>query len=207
MDELVLIATRSANKLKEIVAILAGFPELKPLDLNDVALPFDSGEDSLEVFPTFAANALAKARYFAGRTGMLTLADDSGLCVDALGGAPGVRSKRFSGRADLDGERLDIANNELLLERMGDVAPGRRMAQYVCAAAIAKPNGIETVFEGTCAGEIVQAPVGRQGFGYDSLFYVPEEGATFGEIGADRKNELSHRARAIRRAASYLTRG
>lgn len=205
MGESLLIATRSAKKLKEIVAILAGFPELRLLDLNDIALPVDPREDGLEVFSTFAENALAKARYFAGGTGMLTLADDSGLCVDALDGAPGVRSKRFSGHTDLDRERLDAANNELLLQRMADVPAPKRTARYVCAAAIAKPDGGEAVFEGTCAGEILQAPVGRRGFGYDPLFYVPEERATFGEIGTDRKNELSHRARAMRLAATYLT--
>lgn len=207
MGKLVLIGTRSAKKLEEIANILAEFDDLELLDLNDLALPVASDESELEGFPTFAENALAKARYFAARTGMLTLADDSGLCVDALGGAPGVRSKRFSGHADLDGKLLDAANNELLLQRLATVPAGNRTAHYICAAAIAEPGGDEAVFEGTCAGEILQSPVGCKGFGYDPLFYLPQERATFGEIASHCKNLLSHRARAMLHAANYLTRG
>jgi XTP/dITP diphosphohydrolase len=205
--EAVLVATRSTHKLREILEILADRPELTLVNLNGIALPAEAEEDNLEVFSTFAENALAKARYFAGRTGMLTLADDSGLCVDALGGAPGVRSKRFSGRADLEGERLDDANNQLLLKRMADVPPERRTASYVCAAAVVHPHGGEAVFEGACAGAILQAPVGSGGFGYDPLFFLPEQGATFGQLPPERKNLLSHRADAMRQAANYLLRG
>jgi XTP/dITP diphosphohydrolase len=187
--------------------MLAEFSGFSLLTLADLPLPASPDEDGLEAFSTFAENALAKARYFAGRTGMLTLADDSGLCVDALAGAPGVRSKRFSGRSDLEGDRLDEANNQLLLQRLTEVPPGERPARYVCAAAIVDPNGGEAIFEGTCAGEILQAPVGEGGFGYDPLFFVPEEGATFGEMTPERKNVVSHRACAMRLAASYLSRG
>lgn len=207
MSKTLLIATRSSHKLQEIGDILADFSSLRLVNLEEIALPVEALEDGLEEFPTFAKNALAKAQYFAGRSGMLTLADDSGLCVDALGGAPGVRSKRFSGRPDLDGESLDAANNQLLLQRTSDVPDERRTARYVCAAAVVDPKGGEAVFEGTCAGRILQAPVGQSGFGYDPLFFVPEENASFGEMAAKRKNRLSHRARAMRLAASYLLRG
>lgn len=207
VSEAVLIATRSRYKLQEIGDILAEAAAIQIASLEDIALLANPEEDSLEEFPTFVENALAKARYFARRTGMLTLADDSGLCVDALGGTPGVRSKRFSGRSDLDGKRLDAANNQLLLQRMTDVPPGRRTARYVCTVAVVDPKRGEAVFEGMCAGEILQAAVGQSGFGYDPLFFVPEEGATFGEMEAARKNQLSHRARAMRLAAIHLSRG
>jgi XTP/dITP diphosphohydrolase len=207
VKETLLVATRSSHKLREVSDILAEFSGFSLLTLADLLLPASPDEDGLEAFSTFAENAHAKARYFAGRTGTLTLADDSGLCVDALAGAPGVRSKRFSGRSDLEGDRLDEANNELLLRRMADVPSGKRTAKYVCAAAIVDPQGREVVFEGSCAGEILPAPVGAKGFGYDPLFYVPEEAKSFGEMTAPRKNVLSHRARAVRLAASYLSRG
>ncbi len=207
MKETLLVATRSSHKLREVSDILAEFSGFSLLTLADLILPASPDEDGLEAFSTFAENASAKARYFAGRTGMLTLADDSGLCVDALAGAPGVRSKRFSGRSDLEGARLDGANNQMLLQRLTEVPPGERTARYVCAAAIVDPNGGEAIFEGTCAGEILQAPVGEGGFGYDPLFFVPEEGATFGEMTAERKNVVSHRACAMRLAAGYLSRG
>nr|MDQ3309597.1 non-canonical purine NTP pyrophosphatase [Gemmatimonadota bacterium] len=107
MKETLLVATRSSHKLREVRDILAEFCGFSLLTLADLLLPASPDEDGLEAFSTFAENAFAKARFFAGRTGMLTLADDSGLCVDALAGAPGVRSKRFSGRSDLEGDRLD----------------------------------------------------------------------------------------------------
>jgi len=207
VKETLLVATRSSHKLREVSDILGEFSGFSLLTLADLLLPASPDEDGLEAFSTFAENALAKARYFAGRTGMLTLADDSGLCVDALAGAPGVRSKRFSGRSDLKGERLDEANNELLLLRMADVPLGKRTAKYVCAAAIVDPQGREVVFEGSCFGEILPAPVGAKGFGYDPLFFVPEEAKSFGEMTSPRKNVLSHRACAVRLAASYLSRG
>jgi XTP/dITP diphosphohydrolase len=156
------------------------------------------------VFETFAENALAKARYFAARTGTLVLADDSGLCVDALGGAPGVRSKRFSGQSHLRGEELDRANNQHLLRSLHDVAELDRTGHYMCAAALVMPGGAEAVFLGSCDGCIVSEPRGSGGFGYDPLFYIPSEQATFGELPASRKHELSHRARAMVQVAVAL---
>lgn len=201
----VLVATRSPHKLREIREILAELSGPEVLDLTAAGVPYEPEEEQIELHDTFADNALAKARHFAGRTGLTTLADDSGLCVDALGGAPGVHSRRFSGRSDLDGQALDAANNALLLERMQSVPSGSRQAHYVCVAAIAEPGGSESVFEGRCGGEILTAPRGDGGFGYDPLFFVTEENATFGEIHPERKNRVSHRARAIAAAARVLS--
>jgi XTP/dITP diphosphohydrolase len=200
----VLVATRSRHKLREIREILAevGGPEV--MDLGGAGVEYDPEEEEIERFSTFRENALAKARHFAALSGLRTLADDSGLCVDALDGAPGVQSKRFSGRSDLAGAALDAANNSLLLERLRDVPRGERGAHYVCVAAIAGPGEGEVVFEGRCHGEILEAGRGRGGFGYDPLFFVPAEGATFGELDPGRKNRISHRAAAIRSAAPTL---
>lgn len=204
MTDRLLVATRSAHKLREIREIMteAGGPAV--IDLGAAGVAYDPAEESIEVHETFAENALAKARYFARLSGMATLADDSGLCVDALGGAPGVRSKRYSERDELTAEALDAANNDLLLERLSGVPRERRGAHYVCVAAVVEPDGEERVFEGRCDGEIVTEPRGGGGFGYDPLFYVAEEDATFGEIESTRKNRISHRARAVREVARAL---
>ncbi|HEX6925264.1 MAG TPA: RdgB/HAM1 family non-canonical purine NTP pyrophosphatase [Longimicrobiaceae bacterium] len=204
MTRRLLVATRSAHKLREIRQIMEEVGGPAVIDLSEAGVDYDPAEEEIEVHDSFEANAMAKARYFARRSGMTTLADDSGLCVDALGGAPGVRSKRFSGRADLEGDALDAANNAFLLERLADVPDDRRTAHYVCVAAVAEPDGRERVFAGRCDGEILREPRGNGGFGYDPLFYVPEEGATFGQIDAARKNQLSHRARAMRAVAEAL---
>lgn len=203
----VLAATRSHGKLREIREILGQHAGIEVDGLGEVGLAVRPEEDGIEVHPTFAENALAKARYFAEETGRLTMADDSGLCVDALGGAPGVRSKRFSGRTDLEDVELDAINNELLLERLTGTPESKRTARFICAVAVVTPGGSKAVFEGSCEGMILTAPTGSNGFGYDPLFYVPAEGAAFAEIRPERKNLISHRARALRLAASYLRRG
>jgi XTP/dITP diphosphohydrolase len=202
----VLVATRSEHKLREIGEILAGHPGLSLVGLDGVGIPEDPVEDAIEAFDSFQQNALAKARHFSRLSGLPTLADDSGLCVDALGGAPGVRSKRFSGRADLRGVELDRANNERLLRDLRAVPAGRRSAHYLCALALVTPDGAEEVFLGRCDGSVLTAPRGDGGFGYDPLFYVPAEDATFAEIPSERKNERSHRTRALRAAAGALER-
>ena len=204
MTSPVLVATRSGHKLREIREILAeiGGPEV--MDLGEAGVEYDPEEEEIERFFTFRDNALAKARHFAAVSGLRTLADDSGLCVDALDGAPGVLSKRFSARTDLAGAALDAANNRLLLERLRGVPRGERTAHYVCVAAIADPGEGEVVFEGRCHGDILEEGRGRGGFGYDPLFFVPAEGATFGELDPGRKNRISHRAAAIRSAAPTL---
>jgi len=200
-----LVATRSAQKLRELAALFdAAGLDREVIDLTAAGVPPAPEEDELECFATFEDNALAKARYFAARSGLLALADDSGLCVDALGGAPGVYSKRFSGRADLSGAALDAENNRVLLERLRGVPEPERTAQYYCAVALAWQHGETRTFAGECAGVILDAPRGTGGFGYDPLFYLPTEGATFGEILAAEKNRISHRARAMRAAAGWL---
>ena len=202
----VLIATRSRDKLREIGRILAPF-EVAVVEPAELGLLPDDVEDDLEVYSTFAENALAKARHFFDRSGLLTLADDSGLCVDALEGAPGVRSKRFSQRQNLRGAALDRANNALLLRSLDGVPEPERTARYVCAVAVVGPDFEEAVYEGTCEGLILNQARGDAGFGYDPLMYIPEKRTTFAELGIDEKNRLSHRGAAFRAAAKYLTAG
>ncbi|HEV2735187.1 MAG TPA: non-canonical purine NTP pyrophosphatase [Longimicrobiaceae bacterium] len=202
----VLAATRSSDKLREIRQILAPCAGLEVIDLREAGIPEGPDEDAVEAFDSFEENALAKARYFAARSALPVLADDSGLCVDALGGAPGVRSKRFSGRSDLGGVELDRANNALLLERLAGVPEADRTGRYVCAAALVLPDGRERVSIGTCEGVVLDAPRGSGGFGYDPLFHVPEAGATFGELSPADKDRLSHRGGAVRAAGEWLAR-
>lgn len=202
-----LVATRSADKLREIRQILAAHPGVRVLDLREAGVPESPEEEGIEAFATFEENALAKARYFAEHAGLPTLADDSGLSVDALGGAPGVYSRRFSGRSDLRGAELDAANNAVLLERLAGVPVERRTARYVCVAAVVPGGGAEQLFRGECEGVILPEPRGSGGFGYDPLFYLPGEERTFGELAPERKNLFSHRGRALRAAAGWLARG
>jgi len=199
-----LLATRSGDKLREIREILAPVG-LRLVSLRELEVPHAAEEEAIEAFETFRENALAKARYFAALTGLPTLADDSGLEVEALAGAPGVYTKRFSGRTDLTGKALDQANNALLLQRLAGVPAERRRARYVCAAAAAFPGGHVRVAVGTTPGVIAQTPSqGTGGFGYDPLFFVPELAATFADVPADVKHRRSHRARAFRALASAL---
>jgi XTP/dITP diphosphohydrolase len=202
-----LVATRNSGKVREIREILADDPELEIVGLEDVGIEETADEDALEAFDTFEENALAKARWFAARTGELTLADDSGICVDALDGAPGVRSRRFASEEESRGLRQDEANNRHLLGLLDGLPPERRTAHYVCAAALADASGREAVHLGRCDGVVLDAPRGSGGFGYDPLFWLPEEGMTFGELPPERKNVVSHRGRAVRAAAAALRRG
>jgi XTP/dITP diphosphohydrolase len=193
-----LVATRSGHKLGEIRRILGPDSCLEVVSLDDLGIEESMEEDALEQFDSFAENALAKARFFAQRTAILTIADDSGICVDALDGAPGVRSKRFANRPELSGGALDGENNRRLLELLHDVPDGDRSAFYMCAAAAVFPNGRERVEQGRCDGRILRAPRGSGGFGYDPLFLVAGFDATFGELPPETKNQVSHRARAFR---------
>jgi XTP/dITP diphosphohydrolase len=203
----VVVATRSSDKLREIRQVLAGYPSVRVVGLEEAGVPGSPEEDGIEAFDTFEENALAKARYFAARIGRPVLADDSGLVVDVLDGAPGVWSKRFSGRSDLCGEALVQANNAALLKRLSGVPEAERTARYVCVVALVLPGSMERFFRGECEGVILPAPHGAGGFGYDPLFYLPGEGHTFGELPPERKNQLSHRGKAVRAAASWLARG
>jgi XTP/dITP diphosphohydrolase len=192
-DGLYLLATRSAGKLRELEPLFtrAG---IEVVTLERVGIPESADEKGIEVHSTFEENALAKARYFRDLSGLPTFADDSGLEVYALGGEPGVRSKRWSGRGDLTGLALDAANNAQLLRALGG-AQSRR-ARYVCAAALATSAG-ELVRRGEVEGEILDEPRGLGGFGYDPLFFATELGATFGEASLEEKERVSHRGRAF----------
>ncbi|MES2525090.1 MAG: non-canonical purine NTP pyrophosphatase [Gemmatimonadota bacterium] len=210
------LASRNEGKLRELRPLIeaAGF---RGETLVDVGIPESAEEDALEVHDTFEANALAKARWFAALLpGRAVLADDSGLAVDALHGAPGVRSKRWSNRPELMGAALDEANNAMLLDALETVgaregAPraatgvagsgnAGRTARYVCAAACIWPDargGREFVAHGETGGVILSAPRGSGGFGYDPYFLSDELGATFAEVSREAKGAVSHRGRAF----------
>jgi XTP/dITP diphosphohydrolase len=164
------------------------------VDLLAAGIPEAPEEADLEHADTFEGNALAKAHYFCRHSGLPTIADDSGLEVAALGGAPGVRSKRWSGRDDLEGQALDDANNALLLARLERVAD--RSARYVCAAAYCE-DGTSFVERGESAGVIIPRPRGTGGFGYDPYFESVELGRTFAEVSREEKSRVSHRGRAF----------
>ncbi len=201
----ILIATRSSGKLRELSEIFADF-DIEAITLEDAKIPVSQAEDDVEKFATFEENALAKARYFHDLTGMPTLADDSGLVVDALGGSPGVLSKRYSGRSDLAGIALDQANNEKMLSELarvereasmrGEAAPPRS-ARYMCVAAYAGKEG-DLVREGSIEGRVITSPRGSGGFGYDAYVETPELKGTMAEAGWREKAQVSHRARAFR---------
>jgi XTP/dITP diphosphohydrolase len=191
----VVVATRNAGKVRELVPLFerAGWT---PRTLDEVGVAPTDDEDAVEAHDSFEANALAKARHYHRASGLPVVADDSGLVVEALGGAPGVRSKRWSGRLDLEGAALDAANNALLLRRLEGVDD--RRARFVCAAAWVD-GARELVRLGECAGRIGRAPsTGGHGFGYDPLFVSDELGATFAEVDRAAKAQVSHRARAFR---------
>ncbi len=202
MTELVL-ATRSGHKVREIRRILADVPDLRVVDLPGAGVAESEEEEGLEPFETFEENALSKARYFFEKTGRPTVADDSGLEVEALDGAPGVRSKRFSPDRGLEGQALDTANLEYLLERLGDLPLADRAGRYVCVAALVTEDG-EWTFRGESPGLILGRPKGWGGFGYDPVFFDPELGKTFAEISDEEKNARSHRGAAFRALADHL---
>ncbi len=192
----VVVATRNRGKLRELVPLLseAGLG-LELLTIDELAPEAELREDG----DTFEANAFAKAEQAAAATGLPALADDSGLEVDALAGAPGVYSARYAGPgAD------DARNNAKLLQALRDV-PLPRTARYRCVAAYVDPaRGQRIARAGSCEGEILAAPRGDGGFGYDPLFLVPGLGRTMAEVPLDQKNRLSHRAAAFRALAEAL---
>ena len=180
----------------------AGFDTI---DLGDAGVIATSDEDALESFDTFAENARAKARYFHRLSGGIpTVADDSGLEVTALGGAPGVRSKRWSGRLDLQNKALDDANNALLVERLRGAVD--RSARYVCVAAYVDDDR-QIIRRAETHGRILDTPRGDGGFGYDPYFLSDELGATFGESSLADKERVSHRGRAMRALVDALRAG
>lgn len=193
MQDRVLIATRSAGKLRELVPLFAS-AGIQIVSLEDAGIAPSAIEDDLETAKTFEENALLKVRHFHKVSGIPTVADDSGLEVEALEGAPGVYSKRWSGRADLSGQALDDANNALLLDRLSGHSD--RRARYVCAAAFRDADA-EFVERGEVEGRIASEARGTGGFGYDPYFESDELGRTFGEVSVETKAGVSHRARAF----------
>ena len=202
----VLAATRSAGKQREIRRLLetAGLEVVFP---DDVGVHPAPAEDGLELGDSFEANARRKAEYFARRSGLPTVADDSGLEVLSLGGAPGVRSRRWAGATGSDAE-VDAANNAELVRRLAGATGARRNARYRGVLVyVASPGAVPAVFEGSCAGRILEAPRGEGGFGYDPYFHSDELGKTFGEAGAEEKDAVSHRGRAARALVASLAAG
>jgi XTP/dITP diphosphohydrolase len=193
----VVLATRSAGKVRELRALFleAG---IEATDLVTAGVPEDPREGSIERFTTFGQNARAKAEWFAARLpGRVVLAEDSGLEVMALGGAPGVQSKRWAGHtAALSGAALDAANNDALIRAMRGVRD--RRARYACVAVLMRDTRVIAVAHGECTGHILESPRGASGFGYDPWFESDELGRTFAESTIEEKARASHRARAVR---------
>jgi XTP/dITP diphosphohydrolase len=192
-----LIATNNPGKAREYEELLAGLP---------VAITYPAQEQLLlevdECGDTFEENARIKALAYAHASGLLTLADDSGLEVDILGGAPGVRSARYAGHDATDGDR-----NRKLLSELAYVPAASRSARFRCVVALVQPDGAIYTEEGTCEGMIGFAPRGEHGFGYDPLFVVKGHGGqTMAELDPELKNRISHRARAITAARPILAR-
>lgn len=195
MSKLV-IATKNAGKVKEIKAIFSGlFDDI--LSLKDAGIDADVVEDG----DTFLANAAKKATEISRLTDCLVLADDSGICVDCLGGAPGVYSARYSK------EGTDDANNKKIVEETSSFPPEERTCHYVCALVLAKDGEALYSCEGECSGMLLSEMRGEGGFGYDPLFFLPEYGVTFGELPAEIKNKISHRARALSAMRSMIEGG
>jgi len=188
------LATRNQGKVREFQALLAGLAvELRALDqFPHVSVLPETGD-------SFAANATSKATTVARLTGHTALADDSGLEIDALGGAPGVNSATFLGPKATDEDR-----NTWVLGRLRDLPEGLRTARYRAVVAVATPDGDARTFEGVCEGRIAEGPRGAEGFGYDPIFFVPAYGRTMGELTPDLKNRISHRAKALEAARGYL---
>ncbi len=191
-----LVATRSAGKAPEARRLLGGSG-------IDIVFPDDAGvlptpaEDLLELGESFAANARAKAEYFARQTGLPTVADDSGLEVFALGGEPGVRSRRWAGVEGTEAQ-VEAANNAYLLRRLSGAPEAKRRARYRCVLVLYRtPRGLPETFDGVCNGRILEEMHGTGGFGYDPLFFSDELGKSFGEASAEEKDRVSHRGRAF----------
>ena len=190
----VVLATGNLHKLREISAMLANepFELLGLMGFPDIVLPAETGT-------TFEENAVEKSVAAARGTGLVSLGDDSGLEVDALAGAPGVRSARYGGEHATDRDNL-----ELLLENLAEVPDGRRSARFVCVIAVAHPDGRVKVVRGACEGEIIRQRRGSHGFGYDPIFLIPADGRTLAQFSPDEKNAISHRALAVQQAAPII---
>jgi XTP/dITP diphosphohydrolase len=202
-----LVATRSQDKAREIEHIMrAAGAKLELVSLEQARVPWSQAEERLEEHDSFLSNARAKAEHFARLTGLAAVADDSGLEVVSLTGAPGVRSKRFAPDAlKLAGKELDEANNRELLRRLLGAGEERRRASYVCVAVLVRrTDAPPEAFTGRCWGRILEAPRGGGGFGYDPLFFHPGLGKSFGEAAPEEKHEVSHRGEAFRKLTQAL---
>ena len=189
-----LVATGNAHKLAEYAQLL-NMPMLTLCSLRDVAISADAPEDGT----TFVANALQKARYYAAKSGLPTLADDSGIVVDALAGAPGVYSARY-GTPDLD----DAGRRRLLLANVNALGDVVRSARFVCVIALVLPDGREFHTQGICEGQIAMHEAGDGGFGYDPIFWLPERQCTIAQLSAAQKHAISHRGQATRAMHAIL---
>ena len=189
-----LLATNNNGKVREYRSLLAGIP-------FDIVTPADEGitTEVEETGESFEENARLKAAILAEESGLLSLADDSGLDVDALGGEPGVLSARYAGEGASDADRVDY-----LLKKLADVPQDKRTARFRCVIAIVQPGGAVELCQGECRGTITTAPAGERGFGYDPVFYVPELGKTMAELAPEQKNRISHRAMAAEKAREVL---
>jgi XTP/dITP diphosphohydrolase len=189
-----LIATNNAGKLGEYGALLrgCGWQLVSPAEIGVKLSVEETGVD-------YATNARLKAEAFAAASGLLTLADDSGLEVEALGGRPGPLSARYAGPEQTDSEGL-----ELVLAQLKDVPPEKRSARFRCFIALSTPDGAVRMFEGECPGVITEELRGHRGFGYDPIFFLPQLGRTMAELTPDEKNAISHRADAARKACGAL---
>ncbi len=182
------VASKNKGKLKEIKEILKDFP-FNVLSMKEVGINFDIEENGT----TFTENALIKAREISSLTGEIVMADDSGLEVEFLNGAPGIYSSRFAGEGATDKARV-----ERLLHIMDGVPFEKRKARFVCAIAVVFPNGDEITVSGDCEGYINEKPVGENGFGYDPIFFMPEYNITTAEMDPEEKHRISHRGKALR---------
>jgi XTP/dITP diphosphohydrolase len=191
----ILLATRNQKKLAELRRIMMVAPGVELVGLDDVPEYPETPETGL----TFAENALLKAREGVKYTGLPTIADDSGLAVDALNGMPGVFSARWSGR---HGD--DKANLELVLAQVSDVDDAHRGAQFICAAALVLPGGKEHLVHGDMPGRLIRAPRGEGGFGYDPIFVAEGQTRTNAELAPAEKDAISHRGKAFRALASVI---
>jgi XTP/dITP diphosphohydrolase len=193
----IVVASRNPKKAAELRRLLAGLP-VRVLGAEEAGVDLDVVEDG----ETFAANAAKKASAFARASGRWALGDDSGLCVDALGGRPGLRSARYGGE-----EADDVANNRKLLAELAGIPAERRTARFVCSLALADPMGkIHLAVEETAEGRILEAPRGTGGFGYDPLFFFLPLDKTFAELDPPEKDQVSHRGAALRALAAGLSR-
>ncbi len=198
-----LAATRNPGKQREIRRVLESFG-LSIAFPDELGVPESAAELLLENAETFEGNARRKAEHFLRLTGMPALADDSGLEVYALGGLPGVRSKRWAGAEGTDRD-VDAANNVELLRRLAGAPETKRRARYRCVLVLLRSElAVPEVAEGTCHGRILEAPRGSEGFGYDPLFFSDDLAKTFGEATAEEKDAVSHRGRALRALAENL---